>query len=156
MELSRKQTVRGAARFLLITDPDPKTAVPRGLVADPETQALERVRDARPLLRSPAWKPLLPGDPTLDDLTRRLPALRRHRGIEVRLGGGRSAWVLWRRWTSADPALQAALTALTESVAIPAFEPDGDWFLAGFAARALGGEVQDPPRSAVNLGADAY
>ena len=147
---------REPGRCLLLTDPDPKTGALRGIIADAGAHTVERVRDAAPLLRSADWQPLRAGGPTLDDLVVQIPALRRHRGIELRLPSGAAAWILWRAWTSADPALQAALSALTADAAVPAFEPDGDWFLADYAATLLGAEVMDQPRSALSLGREAY
>ena len=156
MELIRKQKIRGRERFLLLTDSDPKTGATRAVIADVQTSAIERVRDAAALLRSPEWQPLGKSDPTLDDLVRRVPALRRHRGIEIRLASGATAWILWRRWSSAEPAVQAQLTALTQAVTVPAYEPDGDFFLAEYAVKLLGGEVSDPPRTVLSLGREAY
>lgn len=156
MELVRKQKSWGQERFLLLTDPDPKTGAARAVIADLPAQTVERVRNAAVLLRSSEWQ--LPGqsDPSLDDLVRRVPALRRHRGIEIRLASGATAWVLWRQWSSADPAVQAQLTMLIQEVPVPAYEPDGDFFLADYAVQVLGGEVLDPPRTALNLGREAY
>ena len=156
MELIRKQLHHGRLRFLALTDPDPKTGAARAVIADVEAGTVERVRNAAPLLRSSAWQPLASTDPTLDALVQRLPALRRHRGIEIRLASGATAWVLWRQWSSAAPAVQEQLSGLTRSVTIPAYEPDGDYFLAVFAAQALGAEVLDPPRSVINSGSEAY
>ncbi len=152
MELVRKQNLRGRARYLLLTDPDLKTGIARAVIADAQAGTVKRARDAAPLLLSAAWLPLTTSDPSLDDVVRQIPALRRHRGIEIRLPSGITAWILWRQWTSADTAAQAQLAALTAGVAVPAFEPDGDWFLADYAAKVLGGNVLDPPRSALNLG----
>ena len=156
MELVRKQKNRGRDRFLLLTDPDPKTGATRAVIADLAAQTVERVRNAAALLRSPEWLPLTKSDPSLEDLVRRVPALRRHRGIEIRLASGATAWILWRQWSSADPAVQARLAMLTEEVSVPAYEPDGDFFLAAHAAKLLGGEVLDPPRTTLNLGSEAY
>ncbi len=155
MELIRKR-IQGRALYLILTDPDPKTGAARGMVVDVPAQTVERVRNAVPLLKSAAWQPLTKADPSLDELVRQVPALRRYRGIEIRLLSGVTAWVLWRRWTSADASAQAQLSALTQETVIPAFEPDGDYFLAEYAANALGAEVVDPPRSAVDLGGEAY
>ena len=156
MELVRKQKSRGRERFLLLTDPDPKTGMARAVIADLSAQTVERVRNAAALLRSPEWQLLAKNDPSLDDLVRRVSALRRHRGIEIRLASGATAWILWRQWSSADPAVQARLAALTGEVTVPAYEPDGDFFLAAHAAKLLGGEVVDPPRTTLNLGSEAY
>ena len=156
MELIRRQMQRGRTRFLVLTDPDPKLGVARALIVDRQTQTIERVKNAAALLKSAAWQPLTKTDPRLDDLVREVPALRRHRGIEIRLPSGVTAWILWRQWSSAAPEVQARLSALTQGVAVPAYEPDGDYFLAKHAAEALGGEVLDPPRSVVSLGNDAY
>lgn len=156
MELIRRQTLRGRTCFLILTDPDPKTGAARAVTVDIEAQTVERVKNAAVLLRSAAWQPLTSADPDLDELVRRVPALRRHRGIEVRLPSGVTAWILWREWSSADTAVQAQLSALTEEIIIPTYEPDGDYFLAVYAAKARGGEVLDPPRSVLNLGSEAY
>ena len=156
MELIRRQQIQGRTRFLILTDPDLKTGVARAVVADVRAQTVERVRNADTFLRSSEWRPLAKGDPTLDQLVRQVPALRRHRGIELRLASGQTAWILWRRWTSADPAAERQLSALTQEVSIPAYEPDGDYFLATYAAEKLGASVLDPPRSALNLGTEAY
>ncbi len=156
MELIRKQTQRGQTRFLILTDPDPKTGAARAVSVDVQAQTVARVKDAAALLRSAAWQPLTKTDPSLDDLVHQVPALRRHRGIEIHLPSGVTAWVLWRQWSSADAALQAQLSVLTREIVVPAYEPDGDYFLAEYAAKALGAEVLDPPRSALNLGSEAY
>ena len=156
MELARKHSQRGRARFLILTDPDPKTGTARAITVDVQAGTVERVKNAAALLRSPAWQPLASADPDLDALVRRVPALRRHRGIEVRLPSGVTAWILWRRWSSADPEAQARLSALTQNAPVPAYEPDGDYFLADYAAKALGAEVVDPPRSVLSLGSEAY
>ena len=156
MELVRKQTVRGQARFLLLTDPDPKTGAARAVTVDVQAQTVERVKNAAALLRSPDWQPLTTADPDLDALVRQVPALRRYRGIEIRLPSGVTAWILWRQWSSADAAAQARLSALTQDAVIPAHEPDGDFFLAEYAAKALRGEVLDPPRTAWSLGPESY
>lgn len=156
MELIRRQAQRGRARFLVLTDPDPKTGAARAVAVNVSAQTVERVKNAAALLRSPEWQPLTPADPTLDELVRRVPALRRHRGIEIRLPSGVTAWVLWRQWSSADAAVQAQLAALTRDAVVPAYEPDGDYFLANYAAEALGAEVLDPPRTVLSLGSDAY
>ena len=156
MELVRKQTQRGQTRFLILTDPDPKTGAARAVSVDVQGQTVERVKNAAALLRSAAWQPLTQADATLDELVRKVPALRRHRGIEIRLPSGVTAWVLWRQWSSADAASQAQLSALTKEVVLPAYEPDGDHFLAEYAANVLGAEVLDPPRTALNLGGEAY
>lgn len=156
MELIRRQTQRGRTCFLLLTDPDPKTGAARAITVDVQAQTVERVKNAAPLLRSAAWQPLTPADPDLDELVRRVPALRRHRGIEIRLPSGVTAWILWRQWSSADAAVQAQLSALTQNTAIPAYEPDGDHFLANYAAEALQAEVMDPPRTVLSLGTESY
>ncbi len=156
MELVRRQRAQGRTRFLLLTDPDPKTGAARAITVDVQAQTVERVRNADVLLRSAAWQPLTKSDPDLDALVRQVPALRRHRGIEIRLPPGVTAWILWRQWSSADAAVQSQLSALTQDVGIPAYEPDGDYFLASHAAEALGGAVLDPPRTALHLGSEAY
>lgn len=156
MQLVRKQRPLSRGRFLILTDPDPKTGAVRAIIADAQAQTVERVKNAASLLRSAAWQPLTPADPDLDALVRRVPALRRHRGIEIRLASGVTAWVLWRQWSCAEAAVQARLSALTQNASIPAYEPDGDYFLAEYAAKALGAEVVDPPRSVLSLGNEAY
>lgn len=156
MKLSSRQAQRGKIRFLIETDPDPKTGIQRGLVVDPEAGTVRRVPSVPALLKAERWQPATAGDPTLDDLTRSVPALRRFRGIEIRLPSGVTAWVLWRRWTSADPATEARLSAITASLTVLAYEPDGDYFLASACAAHLGGEVLDPTRSALTLGDEAY
>ncbi len=156
MELVRKQRIRNRARFLILTDPDLKTGTARAITVDMQAQTVERVKDAAALLRSAAWQPLTSADPDLDTLVRWVPALRRHRGIEIRLLSGVTAWVLWRQWSSANPEVQAQLSALTQDFSIPAYESDGDYFLAVHAAKTLGGEVLDPPRSVPDLGSEAY
>ena len=156
MKLHSKQTQRGKTRYLIEIDPDPKTIVLRGLIADPAAGTVRRVPSVPTLLKAERWHPLAPGDPTLDDLTRSVPALRRFRGIEIRLPSGATAWVLWRRWASADAETEARLSEITASLAVPAYEPDGDYFLASACAARFGGEVLDPPRSALTLGDEAY
>ena len=156
MKIVRKQTARSLSRFLILTDPDPKTGAARAVIADVQAGTVERVKNAAALLRSAAWQPLTSADPDLDELVRRVPALRRHRGIEIRLPTGVTAWILWRQWSSANPKVQAQLSALTQTASVPAFEPDGDYFLANYAAEALGAAVLDPPRSVLSLGSEAY
>lgn len=156
MELIRRQTQRGRTRFLLLTDPDPKTGAARAVIADMQAQTVERVKDAAALLRSAAWQPLTKADPDLDVLVRRVPALRRHRGIEIRLPSGVTAWILWRQWSSASADTQRRLTETTAPIPIPPYEPDADHFLAVQATALLGGSVLDAPRSALSLGPEAY
>ena len=153
MEVYRTQKRQNSTRYLVLTDPDPKTGVPRGIIVDVPAQTVQRVKSVPALLRLEHWQ--VPGEdaPTLEALVRQVPALRRHRGIEIRLPSGITAWILWRRWTSADAETQVLLAQTTEFVSIPAYEPDGDYFLASYAVAALGGEVLDPPRSFVSLGA---
>lgn len=156
MEVYRTQISRTEVRYLVLTDPDPKTGVQRGIIADVLAQTVRRVKSVPALLRAERWQ--IPGKEnlTLDALVRAVPALRRHRGIEIRLPSGSAAWILWRQWSSADAAAQALLMQTTEPVSIPTFEPDGDYFLASYAVEVLGGEVLDAPRSVVALGEDAY
>ena len=156
MEIVRRQTQRGRTRFLILTDPDPKTGAARAITVDVQAQTVARVKNAAAPLRSAAWQLLTSADPDLDALVRQVPALRRHRGIEIRLPSGATAWVLWRQWSSADAAVQSELSALTQGVSVPAYEPDGDYFLADYAAKMLGAEVLDAPRSALSLGSEAY
>ncbi len=156
MNLRSRQAQRGKIRFLIETDPDPKTGIQRGLVVDLSTGSVQRVPSIPALLKAERWHLLEEGDPTLDDLVHQVPALRRFRGIEIRLPSGMTAWVLWRRWTSTDTALEARLSEITAALAVPAYEPDGDYFLALACAARLGGDVLDPPRSAPALGDEAY
>ncbi len=156
LELVRRQRIRGHDHFLILTDPDPKTGAARAITVDVQAGAIERVKNTAMLLRSAAWQPLTPADPDLDALVCRVPALRRHRGIEVRLPSGLTAWILWRQWSSADPETQARLSGLTRNTPVPAYEPDGDHFLASHAAEALGAQVLDPPRTAPHPGGTAY
>ena len=147
MEIYRTQTDRTRRRYLVLTDPDPKTGAARGLIADISAQTVQRVPSVPALLRAERWQ--MPGSDALDlnALVRQVPALRRYRGIEIRLPSGVTAWVLWRQWTSADAGAAARLVQATQAVPVPAYEPDGDYFLAVQAAALLGGEVLDPPRS---------
>ncbi len=140
----------------MLTDPDPKTSALRGVIVDVLSQTVRRVKSVPALLRAERWQ--VPGKDalTLDALVGAVPALRRHRGIEIRLPSGVTAWILWRQWSSADPGTQALLTQTTQPLAVPAYEPDGDYFLAACAVEILGGEVLDPPRSSLSLGEDAY
>lgn len=156
MEVYRTQTSRTQVRYLVLTDPDPKTGDQRGVIADAQAQTVKRVKSVPALLRAERWQ--TPGKEalTLDALVQLVPALRRHRGIEIRLRTGVTAWILWRRWSSADAAALALLTQTTQEVPIPAYEPDGDYFLASRAVEVLGGEVLDAPRSVVVLEDDAY
>ena len=121
-----------------------------------QAQTIERVKNAAALLRSAAWQPLTPADPDLDELVRRVPALRRHRGIEIRLPSGVTAWILWQQWSSADPNAQRLLMETTTPLRVPAYEPDADYFLAVQAAALLGGVVLDAPRSVLSLGQESY
>ena len=156
MEIYRTQNRSAGMRYLILTDPDPKTGVLRAVVADTETQTVQRVKSVPALLRSEKWQTPGKDAPALDTLVQEIPALRRHRGIEIRLPSGVTAWVLWREWSAADADVQALLTETTQSIAIPAHEPDGDYFLASHAAKVLGGEVLDPARSVFALGEAAY
>lgn len=156
VEVYRTQISRTEVRYLVLTDPDPKTGVQRGIIADVLAQTVRRVKSVPALLRAERWQ--IPGkdDLTPDALVLSVPALRRHRGIEIRLPSGSTAWILWRQWSSTDAAAQALLTQMTEPISVPAYEPDGDYFLASCAVEVLGGEVLDVPRSVVALGEDAY
>ena len=156
MEIVRKQTARGLSRFLILTDPDPKTGTARAITVDVQAQTVARVKNAAALLRSADWRPLTPADPDLDELVRRVPALRRHRGIEIRLPSGVTAWILWRQWSSASADTQRLLMEATAPLHVPAYEPDADYFLAVQAASLLGGMVLDAPRSVLPLGQEAY
>lgn len=156
LEVYRAQISPTLARYLVLTDPDLKTGALRGVIADVPAQTVKRVKSVSALLRAQRWQ--MPGkdDLTLDALVKAVPALRRHRGIEIRLPSGSAAWILWRQWSSADAAALALLTQTTGPLAVPAYEPDGDYFLASCAVEVLGGEVLDAPRSALILGDDAY
>ena len=120
MKIVRKQTARGLSRFLILTDPDPKTGAARAVTVDVQAGTVKRVKNAAALLRSAAWQPLTPADPDLDALVRRVPALRRHRGIEIRLPSGATAWILWRQGSSADPNAQRLLPEATPPLGVPA------------------------------------
>ncbi len=141
---------------MLLTDPDPKTGVLRAVVADAEAQTVRRVKSVPALLRSEKWQAPGKDDLTLDALVRQVPALRRYRGIEIRLPSGITAWVRWREWSSGDADVQALLTQTTQKLSIPAYEPDGDYFLASRVVKVLGGEVLDAPRSVLVWEDDAY
>jgi len=156
LEIYRTQISRAQSRYLVLTDKDPNTGVQRAVIADIPAQTVRRVKSVPALLRAERWQ--MPGksDLDLDALVRQVPALRRYRGIEIRLPSGAAAWVLWRQWSTADAGAQARLTETTQQISIPAYEPDGDYFLAAHAAAILGGEVLDAPRSALVLGNDAY
>ena len=156
MLIYRTQKARAGTRYLLLTDADPKTGALRAVVADREAQTVQRVKSVSALLRSEKWQ--MPGkdDLTLDALVRQVPALRRYRGIEICLLSGVTAWIRWREWSSADADAQALLTQTTQNLSIPAYEPDGDYFLASYAVQALGGEVLDAPRSVFVLEDSAY
>lgn len=156
MEIYRAQKQKNSVRYLILTDADLKTGALRAVVVDAEAQTVQRVKSIPALLRSEQWQK--PGEDalTLDALVRQVPALRRHRGIEIRLPSGVTAWVRWRAWSSADAETQALLTRTTQEISIPAYEPDGDYFLAVQATQILGGEVLDAPRSAFALGEAAY
>ncbi len=156
MEVYRTQISRTGACYLVLTDPDPKTGDQRGIIADAQARTVKRVKSVPALLRVERWQTPGKDDLTLDALVKAVPALRRHRGIEIRLPSGSAAWILWRQWSSGDAATQALLTQTTELLAIPAYEPDGDFFLASRAVEVLGGKVLDAPRSALVLGDDAY
>ncbi len=156
MELIRRQIQRGHTRFLILTDPDPKTGAARAVIVDRQARTVERVKNAAALLKTAAWQPLTKADPSLDDLVREVPALRRYRGIEIRLPSGVTAWILWRQWSSASADTQRLLAEATAPLSVPAYEPDGDYFLAVQAAALLGGEVLDAPRSVIILGQDFY
>lgn len=156
MELIRKQLAHGLTRYLILTDKDLKTGADRAVIADPRAQTVQRVPDLPKLLRSEDWRALTSNDLTLDELVRQMPALRRFRGIEIRLPSGAAAWICWRRWECPDPDALALLTETTAAASIPAYEPDGDHFLAAHAVEVLGGEVLDPPRSAYASGSESY
>lgn len=153
MKLFAKQSKQ---RYLISTDGDPKTPAGIGLLVNTQDKTVQRVPSVQKLMRQGQWKPLTNGDPTLDNLVQRVPALRRHRGIEVRLATGETAWVCWRQWSSVSAAAESRLAQATASIAIPAYEPDGDYFLAVQAVTMLGGEVLDPPRSVLTLSDDGY
>jgi hypothetical protein len=156
LEVYRTQISRAKSRYLILTEPDAKTGILRAVVADIQAQTVQRVKSVPALLRSERWQ--MPGkdDLTLDALVRQVPALRRHRGIEIRLASGRTAWILWRQWSSANAEIEALLTQTTQQISVPAYEPDGDYFLASRAAEILGGEVLDVPRTILALGDETY
>ena len=156
MRLYAKQTKQGKDRFLLVTRGDPETRGSMGLVVDMGNKTVQRVRDLRKFVRLSPWQPMAPGDPSLDQLVQRVPALRPYRGIEVCLPGGETAWIRWGRWTSESVTTQETLAQTTDGVTIPVYELDGDYFLATQAMAALGGKVLDPPRSFLSLPDDAY
>ena len=128
----------------------------RGVIVSVEAGTVARVPSVPALLRAEAWQPIDRVDPTLVELVQRVPALRRFRGIEVRLPGGETAWIRWRVWSSENAAALTRLRQATEALAVPAYEPDGDYFLACRAVALLGGKVLDPPRSVPALGEESY
>lgn len=156
MEITRKQTAHGGLRFLILTDEDPKTHVARAVIANIQSQTVRRVPNVPALLRSELWQTINQSDPTLDELVRLVPLLRRFRGIELCLGTGETAWVRWRQWSSDSAVTQSLLTETTRRLIIPDYEPDADHYLAVQAAALLGGEVLDSPRSTLSLGDAAY
>jgi hypothetical protein len=156
LEVYRTQISRAKSRYLILTEKDSKTGVLRAVVADVQAGTVQRVKSVPALLRLEHWQMPGKGDLTLDALVRQVPALRRHRGIEVRLVSGGTAWILWRQWSSADAGVQALLTETTKEISIPVYEPDGDYFLAVQAIGILGGEVLDAPRTVLVLGDEAY
>jgi hypothetical protein len=158
MKLYAKQAKH---KFLISTDGDANTQNPKiqqgaGLLVDTRTGTVQRVKSVPKLLAQSRWEPITGSDPTLDVLVQRVPALRRHRGIEIRLPNGAAAWILWRQWSSDNAAVQALLMETTGQMTIPAYEPDGDYFLATQAMALLGGEVLDPPRTTAPLSDTAY
>jgi len=155
MELYRKQITRGRAQFLVLTDEDPKTHAMRGVVVDTQAKTVRRVPNIASRLRLEPWQSLAASDPTLDALVRLVPALRPFRGIEIRLPSGDTAWIRWRQWSSDSREALTLLAETTRAVTIPAYEPDGDYFLAAQAVAVLGGQVVDNPRAAASLG-EAY
>ena len=156
MEVIRKQMLRGRTRYLILTDPDPATGIARAVIADPQAQTVARVRSVPALFRSEVWQPLAGSDPALDDLVKSIPALRRYRGIEVRLHSGVSAWIRWRQWSSENADAQALLTETTGAMDVPKFELDGDYYLALQAVAVLGGRILDKPRSEYSAPDEGY
>lgn len=137
---------QGIHLFLVSTEGDPNTWEGAGVVVDTKEKTVQRVKQVQKLVRQGKWKTIRENDLTLDQLTRRVPALRPYRGIEIRLADGTTAWIRWRQWTS-SPATQERLTETTRALTIPIDEMDGDYFLATQAIAALGGEVLDPSRA---------
>ena len=153
MKLHAKQNKH---KFLISLDDDPKAASGAGLLVDTQAKTVQRVKDVPKLRKQSRWEPITGSDPTLDELVQRVPALRRYRGIEVRLPAGETAWIRWRQWSSESAAAQKLLADTTQAISIPAYEPDGDYFLAVQAVTILGGEILDAPRSVLILEDEAY
>lgn len=137
---------QGNHLFLVSTDGDPDTREGSGVVVDTDAKTVQRVKQVQKLVRQGKWKSIRENDPTLDQLTARVPALRPYRGIEIRLTDGTTAWVRWQQWFSGSPAAQERLTGTTRALIIPIDELDGDYFLATQAVATLGGEVLDRSR----------
>ncbi len=138
---------QGNHLFLISTDGDPDTWEGAGVVVDTKEKTVLRVKQVQKLVRQGKWKTIRENDPTLEQLTARVPALRPYRGIEVRLPDGTTAWICWRQWTSDNPAAQERLTSITSALSVPVYELDGDYFLATEAVAVLGGEVLDRSRT---------
>ena len=153
MKLHAKQNKH---KFLISLDDDPKAAPGAGLVADTHAGTVQRVKDMQKLRKQSRWEPITGSDPTLDKLVQSIPALRRYRGIEIRLSSGETAWIRWRQWSSESAAAQKLLADTTQAITLPTYEPDGDYFLAAQAITLLGGEILDAPRSVLILEDEAY
>lgn len=138
---------QGNHLFLVSTDGDPGTWEGAGVVVDTKEKTVQRVKQVQKLVRQGKWKAIRGNDPTLDQLTKCVPALRPYRGIEIRLPDGTTAWIRWRQWTSDSPAVQEALAEITGALSVPVYELDGDHFLAAQAVLILGGEVRDRSRA---------
>lgn len=147
---------QGNHLFLVSTDGDPDTWQGAGVVVDTKDKTIERVKQVQKMMRQGKWKSLGKNAPTLDKLVHLVPALRPYRGIEIRLPDGVTAWVRWRQWSSANTVAQALLQATTGALSVPAYELDGDYYLASQAVAALGGEVLDLSRAPEEASAAAY
>jgi hypothetical protein len=147
---------QGNHLFLVSTDGDPDTWEGSGVVVDTQAETVQRVKQVQKLVRQGQWKSPGQNAPTLDKLVQRVPALRPYRGIEIRLADGITAWIRWRQWTSANPAVQERLTETTGPLTVPAYELDGDYFLATQAVAALGGAVLDQSRAPAEAADEVY
>ncbi|MGI4789572.1 MAG: hypothetical protein ACRYFS_12060 [Janthinobacterium lividum] len=142
--------------YLISTDGDPKTPAGIGILVNTEAKTVQRVPSIQKLMKQGRWEPITNGDPSLDRLVQMVPALRRYRGIEIRLASGITAWIRWRNWSSDNAAAQALLMETTGPLTMPKFELDGDYYLASQAVALLGGQVLDAPRTVLTVTDDAY
>ena len=147
---------QGNHLFLVSTDGDPDTWQGAGVVVDTKEKTILRVKQVQKLVRQGNWKSPGKNMPTLDKLVQMVPSLRPYRGIEIRLPDGTSAWIRWRQWSSVNTATQDLLQETTGPLSIPAYELDGDFFLASQAVAALGGEVIDHSRAPAEASVTAY